>query len=269
MAIPRSIWWLLVTGFIVLALVGLSMLALDKPNAVWAEGVPHCPHCRHEISLYSHRCPTCREEFDWVPTPDDDSPVCEACLLESEAEILKSRAAALGADAVQRVGEALDVSPQAAAEWLRSIKPGACGWCGGTGHDLARTGTAAAAVCPACFGEKDCVVCAGDRKVRLGVEAADRDVRRAQLRWNALSAADGEDGMRRAVRTDEERLIKRHSGTLEAGRLPFWPRAHLETFAQGPLPAISGFGNAARISGISIAAAARGRISDALTALRR
>ena len=268
MAIPRSLWWLLVTGFIVLALVGLSMLALDKPNAVWAEGLPHCPHCRHEVALYSHRCPTCREEFDWVATPEDDSPLCGACLLESEAEVLKARVAALGPDATARVAAALEISSQAAGEWLGAIKPGACGWCGGTGRDLSPAAAAGTAVCPACFGEKDCVVCAGDRKVRLGVEAADRDVRRAHLRWNALSAADGEDGMRRELRVDEERLVKRHSGTIEIGRLPFWPRAHLEAFAQGALPAVAGE-SAARIAGASIASAARGRISDALSALRR
>ena len=135
MAIPRSLWWLLVTGFIVLALVGLSMLALDKPNAVWADGVPHCPHCRHEVPFYAHRCQTCREEFDWVATPDEDSPVCDACLTEAEAEILRSRVAALGADATARVATALEIPPRSAGEWLNAIKPGACGWwpraCGG------------------------------------------------------------------------------------------------------------------------------------------
>jgi hypothetical protein len=270
-AIPRSLWWLLVTGLIVLALVVLSMLALDKPNAVWADGVPHCPHCRHDVPFYAHRCQTCREEFDWVATPEEDSPVCESCLLEAEAEIVKSRAAALGADAPKRVAEALEVSPQAAVDWLQTIKPGACGWCGGTGRDLAPSTASGAGACPCCFAEKDCVACAGDRRVHVGVEAADRDVRRAWLRWNALGDADGVDGVRRALRRDEERLVQRHAGALEASTLPFWPEARLRTPAEtrvgSLLPGSSAPPHA--IVGRTIAAAARARVAAALQALRR
>jgi hypothetical protein len=268
LAIPRSLWWLLVTGFIVLTLVGLSMLALDKANAVWTEGVPHCPHCRHEVPYYAHRCQTCREEFDWVATPEEDSPVCEACLLDAEAEILHARVAALGPEAQKRVAEALEISAPAAGEYLRALKPGACGWCGGTGRDLSPAAAAGAGACPACFGEKDCVVCAGDRRVRLGNEAAAREVQRARIVWQSLTDADGEEGLRRVLRRDEERLVKRHSGTLEAGLLPFWPETRLRGFATGPLPVTSG-GRPAVLSGGTIAAAARSRVERALQSLRR
>ena len=122
--------------------------------------------------------------------------------------------------------------------------------------------------CPACFGEKDCVLCAGDRRVRLGDEAAARQVQRARIVWQALTDADGEEGLHRILRRDEERLVKRFSGTLEAGLLPFWPEARLQAFASGPLPVSSG-GRAAVVSGRTLAAAARARVERVLQALRR
>src|SRR5262245_16399027 len=74
--IPRSMGWLVVTAVVVLSLVALSWFALDRPNVVWSDVKPHCPHCRSVVPDYSKRCPVCREEFDWTPSPDEASPAC-------------------------------------------------------------------------------------------------------------------------------------------------------------------------------------------------
>ena len=95
MAIPRSMGWLVVTGAVVAALMGLSFLALDKPDVVWTAAQPRCPQCRTAVPLYAHRCPTRREEFDWAPAVDEESPWCVSCLTPGEDEALRVKRTAL------------------------------------------------------------------------------------------------------------------------------------------------------------------------------
>ena len=64
MGIPAQSRWWVVTLLIVGVLVLISALALDRPNVVWSDGVPECPHCRHEVRHYSHRCQHTRSH--WV-----------------------------------------------------------------------------------------------------------------------------------------------------------------------------------------------------------
>ncbi len=173
MAIPRSMGWLVVTGLAVLTLVALSMFALDRPDVVWAAGKPQCPHCRADVHAYGRRCPTCREEFDWVPTSDETSPACARCLSPAQDEWLGERRRALGDEkAAARLATALGVPVPAAAAYLAVVGRGQCGWCGGTGLDLVDGEGKSRAPCPVCLGERRCVACAGDRRVLVGLEAA-------------------------------------------------------------------------------------------------
>ncbi len=224
MAIPRSMGWLVVTGGIVLALVGLSFLALDKPNVVWSVGRASCPHCRTAVPAYARRCPTCREEFDWVVAPDEESPWCEQCLSPGEDEALRLRRKALGEEvATQRIASALSIPAASAAEWLHGVGRGQCGWCGGSGKDLSAPATEASP-CPVCFGEKRCIACDGDRRVRVGLEASHAELERYRAAAAVLTTPSTPLDLARAeVGKGNEGFLRRHSGTIEAAELWFPP----------------------------------------------
>ena len=225
MAIPRSMGWLVVTGVVLLLLVGLSLFALDRPNVVWVDGKPWCPECRSEVARFSHRCRECREEFDWTPSPDDDSPLCVHCLTPLEDDAARERRIALGDDkAAAAAAEALALPEAVASEFLKAMGPGQCGWCGGTGRDLSAP-AGETRRCPVCFGDRRCVACGGDRRVRLGVEAAAIALR-GYLALVSSAETDGTPPVaaRRELEKAAETFLLRHAGTREASSLVFWPR---------------------------------------------
>lgn len=220
MAAPKSMAWLAVIGAIVLALVGLSFVALDKDNVVWRDGQALCPHCRSGVPSYAHRCATCREEFDWVLPADEDSPVCRACMSAGEDDFLRERKKTLGdAETVKRVGQKLFVPEAASTEFLRTVGRGQCAWCGGSGRDLSKF-EVADSVCPVCFGAKKCVFCGGDRRVKVGAEAAGRDLSRYH---GFLAGLEGDLTPDAVVLKDvagwNEAFLKTHTGEREAAEL--------------------------------------------------
>lgn len=265
MAASKSMAWLVVIGAITLALVGLSFVALDKDNVVWRDGRALCPHCRTAVPAGSHRCPTCREEFDWVVPADEDSPVCAYCLSPGEDDLLRERRKALGeADAVARVAAATGLSEAGATAYLRAAGRGQCGWCGGSGRDLARA-DAADALCPVCFGAKHCVFCGGDRRVRVGVEAAARDVSRYRGFVDGLAGdLSSPAATRKEVAGWNEAFLKAHTGEEEAADLLFPESFRPLRPGAGPPPADLSPDDNRRSS-----TAARRRASDVVTALSK
>lgn len=225
MRIPRPIWWLIVIGAPVAAVVGLSMLALDKPNVVWSADAaqrPLCPHCRTPVPMYARRCPTCREEFDWVPSPEEDSAWCRSCLASEESRFLRARRKALGEEeSAKRAAVAMGATADVARGWLKSMSAGLCGWCGGSG----RNGDGS---CPVCFGEGRCIVCDETLRVRRGSERAGREWERMVVHWRNLSRRDADVDVRRLVREEEAAFLKHNVGTFEASLLPFWPDVSAE-----------------------------------------
>lgn len=220
---PEFRWWIL-TVAVVGVLLLISALALDRPNVVWEEGVPHCPHCRSEVPFYSSLCPTCTERYDWTVAPDEGSPLSRWSLSALEARFLRERTDALGQEeAVRRVAGLLRIAREAAKEYLEQVDRGRCGWCGGTGRDLASSKKED--VCPVCFGRGLCIACGGNRRVRVG----DENAHRAWIRYRT-GVEDVADAVRLpdAVRVEEvhrlaRELVTSHFGTMEATRVLFWP----------------------------------------------
>ncbi len=86
MAIPVGSRWWIVTLLIIGTLLLISALALDRPNVVWQGYVPHCPHCRHEVSEFSSRCADCRGELDWFTASDEQRPIYQDSLSVFKSE---------------------------------------------------------------------------------------------------------------------------------------------------------------------------------------
>jgi hypothetical protein len=222
---PESRWWivLLLLGG---AVFGLSALALNRPDVVWAAGQPRCPHCRSKVEAFSTRCSTCREEYDWSASPDEDSPISVFSLSPLEEHQLRARIKALGEEvAVQRVADALHLPKAGVAEYLKQVGSGRCGWCGGTGRDLSAPADAKEAVCPACFGRRACVACAGDRRIRLGDPGAARDLARYQQGVDDVSPLVDIEEQRAEIRRLGQAFLAGmgHAGTLEAQQVLFAP----------------------------------------------
>ncbi len=223
MAIPRQLRWLVATGLILGALVLLALLAMDQKDSVWADGKPHCPHCRTETPYYGNRCPTCREPFDWAEEPEEEAPYCVECLSPGEDAWLRDRQKALSdAAAVQRVAGVLHLDAAAATEWLRELGPGQCGWCGGSGRDLAAPATAPKP-CPVCLGAKKCIACGGDRRVAVGRHAAGIALDHYRLRITSLAGFIAPARAREELWKENEAFLHRHVGTREASDLLFVP----------------------------------------------
>lgn len=224
MAIRREFRWWILTVVVVGLLLFISALALDRPDVVWEEGRPHCPHCRSEVGFYSTRCRTCAERYDWSVAPDDISPYSHWSLGALEVRRLRDFVEARGREvAIDRVEEAFGIPHAAATAYLEHVGRGRCGYCGGTGRDL--SAFEAGVPCPVCFGRGACIACGGDRRVRIGDEAAHR----ALLVYEA-GVQDVRDTkhVSEAVRVEEvrrlaEKFLSRHAGTIEASRILFWP----------------------------------------------
>jgi hypothetical protein len=266
LGVPRQARWLLVTALIVGGLVGLSLLALDRENVVWAGYEPRCPFCRHDVEWYSTRCPACDRDFDWTYAPDEDSPICTHCLAPGEDEHVRLRRKVLGEEAAtKRVVDLLKVGPDAAAEYLKRFARGECGWCGGTGKDLAASQPDEVVPCAVCFGGRKCIVCAGDRRIRIGQEGADLAIRR----YEALLASFGHEiqapveRQREEVRRENERFLSRFAGASEARRLRYW-----RDFPTPEVPLPPSFGGGGREKvGDMAADRMRARIVEVLQAL--
>ena len=220
---PESRWWIVLLVLVGL-LLGLSALALNRPDVVWTTGQPACPHCRRPVEPFSTRCPTCREEYDWNASPDEDSPISAWSLSPLEERHLRARIRTLGEEAAaERVANALGVSPREAAAYLKQVGTGRCGWCGGTGRDLSAAPDAKDPVCPACFGSGACVACGGDRRIRVGDGGASRDLRRYLQEIAAVSRLVDLQDQRAEVRRLGRDFVKAHAGTLEAQQVLFAP----------------------------------------------
>jgi hypothetical protein len=228
-AIPRQLRWLVSTGLIVGALVLLGILAMDQKDVVWAGGKPHCPHCRSDTPMFSTRCPVCREPYDWVEEPHDDSPYCSHCMSPGEQEWLRTKREALekahGEDAfVQRVSKATGFDAATAREWLRDLGAGQCGWCGGTGRDLsAPAEPPGRKVCPVCLGAKKCIGCGGDSRVAVGRASASNALERYRLHVGSLSVYLPRERAREELFRENELLLRRALGTVEAAEAIYWP----------------------------------------------
>ena len=220
---PEFRWWVL-TVVVVGVLLLISALALDRPNVVWDDGVPSCPHCRSEVTFFSVLCKTCGEHYDWKVASPDRSPLSHWSLTSLEARYLRERVDALGATvANQRVARALQIPLTSAEAYLETVDRGRCGWCGGTGRDVEQEREDS--TCAVCLGSGQCIACGGDRRIRVGDEAAHDAF--VQYRVGVEDARTGR-GVSLAVRRKEvERLtreiIRLHAGTQEATQVWFWP----------------------------------------------
>jgi hypothetical protein len=244
---PRPIRWLLVLGLPALVFLGLSLWAIDKPDVVWrgdpgdpASLTPACSLCRTPVRMYATRCPACDRDLDWHVAPKEDSPICSFCLSPGESDAIQARRRALGEEpAAARVAEALGIPPAGARAWLASARPGACGWCGGTGDDPAPADRESGD-CAVCFGEGECIGCDGDRSVVVGQEDADLRIRRYERLVAGLGSGTAVSRARQEVRAANESFVDARSGTLEARRLLFWP-AYREQPLPGAGPSATGF----------------------------
>lgn len=224
MAIRSESRWWIVALLLVGVLFTLSALALDKPDVVWAGHQPWCPQCRSEVRPFSTRCGVCREEFDWYPSGDAESPISTWSLSPLEEELLRGRVKALGEDvAVARLAQALNLTPSAATQYLKQVGSGRCGWCGGNGTELGTDASRPVVSCPVCFGRRACPACGGDRRIRLGDEAAARDLTHYLEALRTLSPTLSLEVQRAEVRRLGEAFLGAHAGTREAQQVVFAP----------------------------------------------
>jgi hypothetical protein len=214
--------WAVVICSVLVALALLSFLALDKPNVVWVSGAPHCPQCRTQVAPYAIRCPACREPFDWVTAREEDSPHCTHCLTAAEDEGLRARRQTVGDEtAAELVAGLLHLPAPAAKEYLLAVGRGQCGWCGGTGRDLA---AAERVPCLACSGSGRCAACDGDRRVRVGLEAAGVEIDRyKQLAMTLFGEGTPVPAARLVLGEANADFLRRFAGTSEVAQLYFPP----------------------------------------------
>lgn len=220
---PEFRWWILTLAAVVV-LVVISLLAMDRPNVSWSQGIAHCPHCGVEVASGTSRCRTCREQYDWVVAPDEESPLSVWSLSALEADWVLERVEALGEDeAARRVATALALPVSVAERYLASVGRGRCGYCGGLGLDPASIQDEKGEPCPVCLGKKVCIACNGDRRVRVGDVGAERDL--ARYRAALLDVSDHLPirVQRGEARRLNEAFVQRHAGTREAAWLVHWP----------------------------------------------
>lgn len=271
---PESRWWLL-TLAVVAVLVGISLLALDRPDVVWEADRAACPHCRTPVELYSSRCAACDQQFDWAPSPDADSPLSPWSLSTLEAEQLREQVHALGDEvAATRVAEALGLAAEDAQRYLAAVGRGRCGYCGGTGLHLGAEEEGEP--CPVCLGRKWCIACGGDRRIRLGDAGAGEALETYARGLLDVAPSLALATQRAEARRLNEAFILRHAGTAEAAYLVFWPRWEAgqavwmgpDADRAGPRPAAEApFWRASRAATAAVEAA-RQRLDHVLVALK-
>lgn len=269
MGIPAQSRWWVFTLVVIGALVLISMLALDRPDVIWAGETAECPHCRHEVRDYSHRCADCGGEFDWVVPADEDSPISSHSLSAQEAEWVRDRVKALGPEvAAQRVAAATDLSLEAATRYLETVGQGDCGWCGGTRDDLAAL-EGERRDCPACFASGDCIECAGDRRIRIGDPRADRALRDYQRELkDVLASGVPDDVKRESAQRLARAFLASHEGTQEASEIVFWPELLPRVVGtDGPVGEESG-GRKRYAGGTKVVQKQRARLERILIALQ-
>lgn len=219
---PEFRWWIL-TLVLVAILVGISLLAMDRPNVVWQEGKPFCPHCRSDVNAFSTRCPTCTEQYDWTVAQEEDSPLSPWSLSALEAKALVDRILELGDEvAASRVAKATGLSEASSLAYLQAVGRGRCGYCGGTGNDLAREADEDQRPCRVCLGRGGCIACGGDRRMRIGDETAARAYQVYREAVNDLPLSLPAPTRRKELRDLGEQFLRRHPGTVEATRILDW-----------------------------------------------
>jgi hypothetical protein len=223
LAVRPELRWVLLTVGIVGVLLGVSALALTQPNVVWSQGKALCPHCGTPAALGARRCAACREEFAWTAAPDEESPFSRWSLSPLEEQVLRDRVNAVGRDtAAERVATALGIQRAAAASYLEQLGVGRCGWCGGTGRDLAAS-EPDANPCPACLGRGRSIACDGDRRIRIGDVGAGRELPRYLAQVEDIARKLPLELQRQEVRRLTDAFLSRWHGTEEAARAWFWP----------------------------------------------
>jgi hypothetical protein len=221
---PEYRWWI-VTLVVVGVLLSISALAMSRPDVVWRDGTPSCPHCRAQVEPFSVRCKSCREEYEWTVASDEDSPLSPWSLSSAEADLVRQRVKDLGgvAAAAARIAPLLDIPAERAEEYLEQVGYGRCGWCGGTGLDLA-VPPPKSEPCPACLGRGRCIACDGDRRIRIGDGAADRALVRYQASMRDIAPGLPLEVQRAEARRLTEEFLGRWHGTEQAARAWFWPQ---------------------------------------------
>jgi hypothetical protein len=223
---------------------GAATLCLDRPeelrDVVWEDESPYCPHCRTDVNWYSTTCYTCFSAYRWRP----DEKECPYCISKVDIEWMKKT---LDDDpdsyraALESLLRGLALPPDVVAATLpdlilfvKSLEPGACTFCAGTGRWLAPALAQARCdpddplfsvavrkldgACPVCLGTGRCIVCGGDRVTEEGVEAAKIAVDESLLKLSHLNPERDEASALERFRIVRA-VLEEHEGALRIADL--------------------------------------------------
>lgn len=102
------------------------------------------------------------------------------------------------------------------------MEAGQCGWCGGTGEELALAGASAPAkddACRICRGRKRCITCSRGAKMRQGDVGAAVALERLRLVEAEFRPSVGLDAQRAELVRLNEAFLERYAGSVEAQSL--------------------------------------------------
>jgi hypothetical protein len=217
--------WVIASVGLLVVIVVFSLAALDQKDVVWADGVPHCPHCRNEVPRFAEVCPRCQRAFDWQSYESE----CGACFADLDAKFFRKvyEERREQVHAALRNEGANDAQVADFDLYFEALTPDACAYCGGTGKWLApgfKDGVVGAGdkmtryleqymegACPVCFGDGRCALCDGERRVLSGREDADRALRRVKDRLSRLNTPFDEESARERFR-EIQSYIRRYAG---------------------------------------------------------